>query len=135
MTTTFEELPEDGAGWRVHRAHAARLREHPGQWAAIGTYATRASATSFASMARRGYGAYVPRRAFEAEVRTVDGEHLVYARYVGHLEGTLLLQAAARLVACCPEHGDRDARLTACHCAAAVELRAMAAIGEEAAPR
>jgi hypothetical protein len=62
----------------------AALRQTPGAWARIGTYRTPASAASMASMIRHGRRpAFGPEGTFEAAARTVDGQHRVYARYVG----------------------------------------------------
>jgi len=74
-----------------HFRAAAELRAEPGYWAVIGTYSTNPSARTAASNIRCAYAgesrvspsAWEPAGAYEAEARTVDGEHRVYARYVG----------------------------------------------------
>lgn len=67
---------------------AKKLRENPGQWAVVVKCSTRSSAASMATAIRRGRtSTWQPAGDFESVTRTVDGEHLVYARYLG--EGTL----------------------------------------------
>lgn len=67
-----------------HGVAATRLRRRPGRWGVVATYVTASSAASAANMVRTGKTAsYTPAGAFEATARTVDGEHRVYARYVG----------------------------------------------------
>jgi hypothetical protein len=81
----FEEPPGAYAHARVEHtvvSRAARLR--PGEWARVGAYPTPASASSIAYRINRGtLRAWSPAGAFEAVSRTVDGEHRVYARYLG----------------------------------------------------
>lgn len=91
----FEDPPPSSNGGygdnTDHRAAAAALRERPGDWAFVKVSGTQSSAGTTARHIRTGYlQAYAPRGSFEAASRTVDGEHRVYARYIGHLtEGTL----------------------------------------------
>lgn len=67
-----------------HADVAAKLRERPGRWAIVSVYSTHVSALSVAYQIRSGkLAAYRPKGAFEASARTVDGEHRVYARFVG----------------------------------------------------
>lgn len=81
----FEELPDrQGRGPGKHAAIAEQLRTRPGEWAVIATYAHSGTCGSMAQGIKRGLiRAYAPEGAFEAVSRTVDGEHRVYARYVG----------------------------------------------------
>lgn len=89
MTLLFEDPPEDDqrrGEWGIHRRHAAQLRQQPGQWAVVGIYRTSRSSGSLAYQIRKGsLPAYAPAGAFEARACTVDGEHRVYVRFVGHL--------------------------------------------------
>lgn len=67
-----------------HEQIADKLRKHPGQWARIMTYTSLASANSVAHQIRRGkLKAYATNGTFEAVCRTVDGNHRVWARYIG----------------------------------------------------
>ncbi|TFV32278.1 hypothetical protein E4K10_18100 [Streptomyces sp. T1317-0309] len=67
-----------------HEGNAEQLRNHPEQWAPVGTYNTAGTAASMASIIRTGVlKAYRPAGHFEAASRTVDGHHRVYARYIG----------------------------------------------------
>lgn len=82
------ELPQDEIAPRSkHAENAVELRENPGQWAQIGEYSKRASATSMVSDIKKGKTAYDPKH-FEAEavsanVGEEDEKHYVYARYTG----------------------------------------------------
>lgn len=86
--TTFEPLPPPTGGRGTPRARAlaalaADLTAAPGQWARVGTYGTAESARTTASLIRRGrLAVFGPAGAFEAESRSVLGEHSVWARYV-----------------------------------------------------
>lgn len=67
----------------------ARLREHPGQWARIATYAQQGNAARLAYRIRRGEIASArPTGSFESTSRgRGDGDAFaVYARYVGTAE-------------------------------------------------
>lgn len=92
-----QNLPEDEVQARSqHKANAAELIENPGQWAEVGDYSKRATATSLAGDINKGkQSAYAKAQAdaggrFEATARTVgddsgdeaNDKHLVYARYV-----------------------------------------------------
>lgn len=67
-----------------HERIASKLIARPGEWACIGTYSTAPSSNSIAHMIRHGKAtAYQPAESFEAVSRLVNGEHRVYARYVG----------------------------------------------------
>lgn len=62
------------------------LRERPGVWAFVTTCKKPLSAAGVARNIRAGkYVPFRPAKAFEAAARTVDGEHRVYARYVGEV--------------------------------------------------
>lgn len=83
------DLPQDEVASRSqHKGIAAELAENPGQWAQIGPeegYGKRASATSTASdINKNKNNAYAASEdgKFEARARTVEGKHLVFARYV-----------------------------------------------------
>ncbi len=66
-------------------AAAEMLRARPGQWARVQKRDKRAHAATAAYQINRGLlAAFRPAGSFEAASRTVDGEYLVYARYVGH---------------------------------------------------
>lgn len=88
---TFEPLPPrpiNSPGIRDLSAAlddvAAQLRATPGEWARIDTKQTKGAATARAQQIRTGsLRAFRPHGTFEAAARTVDGEHRVYARYVG----------------------------------------------------
>lgn len=92
MTDTdiiFEDLPETRQGGGHHRPSkhhkiAEQLRERPKEWARVHISASRSGADSTAHQIRVAIlRAYSPPSAFEAKARTVDGQHRVYARYVG----------------------------------------------------
>lgn len=85
-TLRFEGPPPAAYGTpKGHHTDAAReLRERPGEWAVIGTYAHSGSASAVALQVRKGaIPAYEPAGTFEAKARTVDREARVYARFVG----------------------------------------------------
>jgi hypothetical protein len=83
----FEEPPgkrNRTAGMTKHERAANKMRNRPGAWAVIGAYSTVNSSSSMAYAIRKGnLSAYAPAGSFESVSRNVDGEHLVYARYVG----------------------------------------------------
>ncbi|MFE9382318.1 hypothetical protein ACFYMO_03640 [Streptomyces sp. NPDC007025] len=61
------------------------------------------------------------------------GWNKVSLREGGEMAAEVLREAAAEVVAFCPEHGDRDTVRMACHCELADELRRNAAeVGETA---
>ncbi|MEU3522307.1 hypothetical protein AB0E62_00260 [Streptomyces sp. NPDC038707] len=72
-------------GTGKHAEIAARLRRRPGRWAVVGAFKSTSVSASMARSIRAGVNmsAYTPAGTFEAVARTVDGEHRVYARYVG----------------------------------------------------
>ncbi|MET8627953.1 hypothetical protein ABZW30_30140 [Kitasatospora sp. NPDC004669] len=60
------------------------LRDRPAEWAVVQRAGSIARAASAAQAIRSAkLLAYGPAGAFEAVARTVEGEHRVYARYVG----------------------------------------------------
>lgn len=81
----WENPPADNHGHgKNHKVIAAALKANPGVFANIGTYSSAQAASSMAHYIRRAKGAaYAPPGAFEAVARTVDGQHRVYACYVG----------------------------------------------------
>ena len=83
----FEEPPPAARGARhrsAHTGYAAQMREHPGQWARIVVANSRAAADSLAYQVKTGrLRAYLPSGSYEAVARTINGEHRVYARYIG----------------------------------------------------
>lgn len=67
-----------------HSVAAAQLRSRPGQWARIAEYASSAGAGSTAARIRAGDArAWEPAGDYEAVSRTVEGKHVVFARYMG----------------------------------------------------
>ncbi|MER6360074.1 hypothetical protein [Kitasatospora sp. NPDC001527] len=67
-----------------HSRIAAALRARPGEWAVVQRATTIARAASAAQAIRSAkLAAYGPAGLFQAVSRTVDGEHRVYARFVG----------------------------------------------------
>jgi hypothetical protein len=91
MTITFENPPPRQTGPSgtdprsiANARTAAILRDLPGEWAIVSVRSTQRRASSYAYSINRGtLHAYLPAGAFEAVARTVDGQHRVYARYVG----------------------------------------------------
>jgi len=81
----WEDPPRRGVG----EAHnwpgiAADLRQRPKQWAIAVICRNFSTAGQTARRIRDGaYKPMEPTGAFEATARTIDGEHRVYARYVG----------------------------------------------------
>jgi hypothetical protein len=63
------------------------LRARPGGWALLGKYATSGTARQSAYAVRNALDPkdqpFAPAGTFEAEARTMLGEHRVYVRYVG----------------------------------------------------
>ena len=77
----WKDPPKAGRERADHRAIAAELRAHPGQWALIFTASSLNAARQHATRISNGLGsAYRPARWFEAVAR---GESDVFARYVG----------------------------------------------------
>lgn len=64
---------------------AIELRERPGEWAVLHTSkSAQLSAAAARTIRVAKVKAWQPAGSFEAIARTVDGEHRVYARYVGN---------------------------------------------------
>lgn len=88
ITVRFEE-PAYEPFRRVEsrRVFADQLRARPGGWALLGGYATSGTARQSAYEVRNALDPkdqpFAPAGAFEAEARTMFGEHRVYVRYVG----------------------------------------------------
>jgi len=67
-----------------HEIIADKLRKRTGEWARIGSYVAPSSSNSIAHQIRKGrISAYAPTGSFEAVSRTVEGKHIVWARYIG----------------------------------------------------
>lgn len=88
ITVRFEE-PAYEPFRRVEsrQVFADQLRARPGEWALLGRYVTGGVARQSAYEIRNALDPkdqpFAPAGAFEAEARTMFGEHRVYARYVG----------------------------------------------------
>lgn len=88
ITVRFEEpAPRAIHGVKARQAFADELRTRPGVWALLGTYSNSGSARSSAFYIRRTFGVqdqpFAPAGSFEAEARSMLGEHRVYVRFVG----------------------------------------------------
>jgi hypothetical protein len=81
----FEDPPPARDSRRGMQQEAAKLlRETPGKWAVVTLCSNGGSARSMARTIRQGATkTWLPVGDFEAVARTVDGEHRVYARYLG----------------------------------------------------
>ncbi|WP_030271233.1 hypothetical protein [Streptomyces sp. NRRL B-24484] len=67
-----------------HGRIARALRDRPSEWAVVQRSASITRAASAAQAIRSAkLGAYEPAGAFQAVARTVEGEHRVYARWIG----------------------------------------------------
>lgn len=68
-----------------HKPVAQGLRQTPGEWSKVCTYAARYTARNAAHRIRQGVlPDYLPAGSFEADVRwDEDGEPTVFARFVG----------------------------------------------------
>lgn len=62
---------------------ADRLRARPGVWAVVFVAPNINAARTVVSSIQAGRRSGMPAGEFEARSATVDGEHRVYARYVG----------------------------------------------------
>jgi hypothetical protein len=73
-------LPPD-----ARNAFVAALRARPGVWALMGQHSSPGSARQMAYTIRWSLRTrtFQPAGAFEADAKTVMGEHRVYVRYVG----------------------------------------------------
>jgi hypothetical protein len=77
------EDPPAGAPYKGKwRDKLLPLMEHPKRWAILHTTAERKPADSLATNLRTGKAMLPPGR-WEFETHTVEGEHRVYARYLG----------------------------------------------------
>ncbi|MFI6248975.1 hypothetical protein [Streptomyces sp. NPDC051016] len=66
-------------------AFAAALRQHPDEWALMGHHWSSGSARQAAYAIRKGQTpCFAPSGTFEADAKTVIGEHRVYVRYLSH---------------------------------------------------
>ena len=80
----WEDPPANESGWGSHKwADVLEpLREHPKRWAVLLIVPTSRKAANLVSAFRNGHRRSPPGR-WEFVSRTVDGEHRVYARYLG----------------------------------------------------
>lgn len=70
-----------------HKEVADLLKTRPGTWRYILSYSAATTAGSVAQSIRTGHtSAWAPAGSFDAVARTVDGQHRVYARYIGGTE-------------------------------------------------
>jgi hypothetical protein len=78
-------------------AFVAALRARPGVWALMGQHRSAGSARQLAYSIRRAdqIRAFRPAGAFEADAKTVLGEHRVYVRYVGQQTAPVSSEVAA----------------------------------------
>ncbi|MEU8907038.1 hypothetical protein [Streptomyces mirabilis] len=69
----------------TREAFVAALRARPGAWALMGQHSSPGAARQTAYSIRRAVRTrcFRPAGAFEAEAKSVMGEHRVYVRYVG----------------------------------------------------
>lgn len=83
-TIDFMGPPPQATTGSRHAEIAAALKQRPGEWAVVRRTDTANKSGAAAQAIRSGrLRAYAPTGAYEAVARTVDGEHRVYARYVG----------------------------------------------------
>ncbi|MFJ2719436.1 helix-turn-helix transcriptional regulator [Streptomyces sp. NPDC087437] len=76
--------PSPVSGLVAYRDRAEELRQHPGQWGNVATYATSKSASQSAYRLRSGhFSAFRPQGDWEAKPYREDGVHGIRARYVG----------------------------------------------------
>ncbi|MFJ8348913.1 LuxR C-terminal-related transcriptional regulator [Streptomyces sp. NPDC094153] len=72
------------SGLIAYRDRAEELRQHPGRWGTVATYATAKSAVQSAYRLRSGaFTAFRPKGAWQAKSYREDGVHGVRARYIG----------------------------------------------------
>lgn len=84
----FDEPAPSVPRTQENREQAAdALRTRPGVWALLGQVSSSGAARQYAYEIRRALhtcnACFAPDGAFETEARTLQGEHRVYARYVG----------------------------------------------------
>lgn len=82
---SWEEPPKITTRPRTKFSEAARkLKARKGEWAKVADYPKAGTAATIANIIKTGRSRFFePAGAFEAVSRTVEGEHRVYARYVG----------------------------------------------------
>lgn len=85
MSVRWEDPPRrggEGVDWAVV---GAELKTRPGEWAHVATYqsSNAAAVVTYQINSRIKHPRLLALGAFEAKARTVDGDHRVYARYVG----------------------------------------------------
>lgn len=84
---TWEDPPLTARGGSANSNHGAiakALKDNPGAWARIGTYASPGSCGSMVVYVKKGLAkAYEPAGTFEAVSRSMDGQYHLFARYVG----------------------------------------------------
>lgn len=83
---TWEEPPDDGMlRRRLTDAHplVVALKSNPNRWARLGEHERQAAASTMKSRINEGcFGWSKPAGSFEAVIRRIDGQYVVYARYV-----------------------------------------------------
>ena len=79
------ESPAHDALRRPESLHAfiGALRARPGEWALLGQYGTAGTMRQAAYEVRQGLNLAFAGGGFEAQSRTMFGEHRVYVRFVG----------------------------------------------------
>lgn len=87
-TIRFEEpTPRAPRGAKARQAFADALRDRPKEWALFGAYSnpgtTRTAAYDISHATNPQDQPFAPAGSFEAESRTMLGEHRVYVRFVG----------------------------------------------------
>jgi hypothetical protein len=84
------DAPAPAIPRKAERAEFVRkLKEAPDEWALLGKTGTMGSGTSLAWMIRNGHKSmsdFLPVGSFEAEARTLLGEHRIYVKYVGQAQ-------------------------------------------------
>jgi hypothetical protein len=80
----FEPPAEPIPNTEICEEFAEKLKANMGEWALIGKCKTPGAANQRAYMFRHGQQkGFEPSGSFEAESRTLLGEHRVYVRYMG----------------------------------------------------
>ncbi|MFE2469786.1 hypothetical protein [Streptomyces mirabilis] len=82
----------------TREAFVAALRARPGTWALMGQHSSPGSARQAAYCIRWALRlrSFQPAGAFEADAKTVMGEHRVYVRYVGEDAASASSEVTAR---------------------------------------
>jgi hypothetical protein len=79
----FED-PPPAKDRRGFEETAQKLKEKPRTWAVVAVYSDRSNAGTLSQRIRQGRNkAWQAPGDFDSVVRTVDGQHRVYARYLG----------------------------------------------------